>query len=120
MTDQSTYDVAVRPGQFEHSYARLPERCYARLAPTAVRHPRLVQFNSPLAEELGLDARKWTSETGVAVLAGNCQIPPDLVVDRWASDGKSSSHRPFLFRYDVWTMLHGQIREKITSALSIA
>jgi hypothetical protein len=32
------------------------------------------------------------------------QIPPDLVIDRWASDGESGSHRPFLFRYDVWTM----------------
>jgi hypothetical protein len=48
------------------------------------------------------------------------QIPPDLVVDRWASDGESGSHRPFLFRYDVWTMFHSQIREKITSALSMA
>jgi hypothetical protein len=48
------------------------------------------------------------------------QIPPDFVVDRWAPDGESGSHRPFLFRYDVWTMFHGQIREKITSALSMA
>src|SRR5262245_39253556 len=38
------------------------------------------------------------------------QIPPDLVVDQWAPDGESGSHRPFLFRYDVWTMFHGQIR----------
>jgi len=48
------------------------------------------------------------------------QIPLDLVVDRWASDGESSSHRPFLCQYDVWTMVRGQIREKITSVLSIA
>ncbi len=72
MTDQATYDIAVRQGQFANSYACLPERCYARLAPTAVQSPRLVQFNYPLAEELGLDAQEWTGETGVAILAGNC------------------------------------------------
>ena len=69
MTDQSTCEG--RQGQFAHSYACLPERFYARLAPTAVRRPRLVQFNSSLAEELGLDAQEWDGETGVAVLAGN-------------------------------------------------
>src|SRR5215475_13091666 len=72
ITDQSTSGVEVRQGQFANSYACLPERCYARLAPTAVRRPRLVQFNYPLAEELGLDAQEWASETGVAILAGNC------------------------------------------------
>src|SRR4051812_39958725 len=30
------------------------------------------------------------------------QIPPDLVVARWTSDGESGSHRHFLFRQDVW------------------
>jgi uncharacterized protein YdiU (UPF0061 family) len=71
LTDQATCDVEVRQGQFENSYACLPERFYARLAPTAVRNPRLVQFNYPLAEELGLDAQEWDGETGAAVLAGN-------------------------------------------------
>ena len=47
------------------------------------------------------------------------QTPPDLVVDRWASDSESGSRRPFLFRYDVSTMFRGQIGEKITSALSM-
>jgi protein adenylyltransferase len=64
--------LRVGQGQFEHSYACLPERFYARLAPTAVRSPRLVQFNYLLAEELSLDAQEWDDETGVAVLAGNC------------------------------------------------
>jgi hypothetical protein len=36
-------------------------------------------------------------------------IPPDLVVDRWACDGESGSHRNFLFRHNVWTMFHHQI-----------
>jgi serine/tyrosine/threonine adenylyltransferase len=57
--------------QFDTSYARLPERFYARLTPTPVRSPRMVKFNSPLAEELGLEAKQWESEMGVAVLSGN-------------------------------------------------
>jgi len=71
-----TTDTTLRPsdargGQFENTYARLPERFYARLAPTPVRNPRLVQFNSALAGELGLEARQWESEMGTAVLSGN-------------------------------------------------
>ena len=47
-------------------------------------------------------------------------IPPDLVVDQWAFDGESSSHRPSLLQDDVWTTLCPRISEKITLALSIA
>lgn len=57
--------------QCENTYARLPERFYARLAPSPVRSPRLVKFNSALAGELGLDAQAWESEMGAAVLSGN-------------------------------------------------
>jgi hypothetical protein len=50
---------------------------------------------------------------------GKTHIPLDLVVDHWASDGESSSHRPFLIRYDVWTIVRRQIHEKITLILSM-
>jgi hypothetical protein len=40
---------------------------------------------------------------------GKYHIPPDLVVDRWACDGESGSHRDFLFRHNVWMMFHRQI-----------
>ena len=33
---------------FDNSYARLPERFYARLAPTPVAEPRLVKLNTAL------------------------------------------------------------------------
>ena len=42
---------------FDNSYARLPERFYARLPPTPVAAPRLVKLNTALAAELGLDRR---------------------------------------------------------------
>jgi len=55
----------------ENSYARLPDRFYARLAPTQVRAPRLVKLNEGLARELGLDPDYLSSPEGVDILAGN-------------------------------------------------
>ncbi len=62
--------VRVRFG-FENSYARLPERFYARVNPVPVAAPRLVKVNVGLARELGLDPEALASEEGVAILAGN-------------------------------------------------
>src|ERR687893_2255887 len=59
------------PLPFDNTYARLPERFFARVAPTPVRAPRLVRVNAPLATQLGLDPEWLASEEGVAVLAGN-------------------------------------------------
>src|SRR5918998_343542 len=56
---------------FDNTYARLPERFFARVAPTPVRAPRLVRVNAPLATQLGLDPEWLASAEGVAVLAGN-------------------------------------------------
>jgi uncharacterized protein YdiU (UPF0061 family) len=56
---------------FDNSYARLPERFYARVAPTPVEAPRLVRLNEGLAEQLGLDPGWLAGPEGVAVLAGN-------------------------------------------------
>ena len=56
---------------FDNTYARLPERFSARVAPTRVKAPRLVRVNVPLATQLGLDPEWFASEEGVALLAGN-------------------------------------------------
>lgn len=56
---------------FDNSYARLPERFYARLNATPVAAPRLLKLNTRLAAELGLDAAWLASPEGVAALAGN-------------------------------------------------
>ena len=52
---------------FANTYARLPERFYARLDPTPVAAPRLIKVNTALAEQLGLDPDDLTAEA----LAGN-------------------------------------------------
>ena len=60
---------------FDNSYARLPERFYARVSPTKVREPRIVKVNHALAEQLGLDPAELDSADGALVLAGN--VLPD-------------------------------------------
>src|ERR1700689_4081253 len=61
---------AVRFG-FENTYARLPERFYARVDPTPVAAPRLVKVNTELARKLGLDPDALASPQGGEILAGN-------------------------------------------------
>lgn len=56
---------------FDNSYARLPDRFYARLSPTPVRAPRLLRLNEPLARDLGLDPAALSTPEGIEVLAGN-------------------------------------------------
>jgi len=56
---------------FDNSYARLPPRFYARVAPTKVREPRIIKVNSALAQLLGLDPAELASPEGAQVLAGN-------------------------------------------------
>jgi serine/tyrosine/threonine adenylyltransferase len=60
---------------FDNSYARLPERFYARLPPTPVAAPRLLKLNHALARQLGLDPDVLRSPEGVAILAGNRLAP---------------------------------------------
>src|SRR3954470_10008815 len=57
--------------RFDNSYARLPDRFFARLPPTPVTAPKLIKLNGQLASELGLDSEWLASPEGVQVLAGN-------------------------------------------------
>jgi uncharacterized protein YdiU (UPF0061 family) len=56
---------------FANTYARLPERFFAKVSPTPVVAPRLIQVNRKLADLLGIDPDWLASPEGVAVLAGN-------------------------------------------------
>ena len=59
---------------FENSYARLPGAFHTRVNPTAVAKPRIVFFNRPLAQSLGLDTSALSSPDAAAVFTGN-EIP---------------------------------------------
>src|ERR1700709_1945502 len=61
---------------FENTYARLPDRFYARVAPTPVRAPRLIRANTELALSLGLEADWLAGPEGLEVLAGR-NVPKD-------------------------------------------
>ena len=59
------------PFAFDNSYARLPERFFARLTPTPAPAPRLVRLNETLARHLGIDPDRLAAPEGVQMLAGN-------------------------------------------------
>ncbi|MEM7774946.1 MAG: YdiU family protein [Pseudomonadota bacterium] len=61
----------------QNTYAELPERFYAKLAPTPVAAPKLIKLNVELADLLGFDADALASQDGVSVLAGN-RLPDSL------------------------------------------
>ncbi len=56
---------------FDNSYARLPDRFFARLPPTPVSEPGLIQLNESLALELGLSPERLKTTEGIEILAGN-------------------------------------------------
>jgi len=56
--------------QFDNTYARLPERMFARAMPAPVREARCIIANHALAEELGLDLRAVTEQELASALAG--------------------------------------------------
>jgi serine/tyrosine/threonine adenylyltransferase len=56
---------------FDNSYARLPDRLYARLEPTPVAKPRLVAFNEPLARDLGAGALPPSTDALALMFSGN-------------------------------------------------
>ena len=56
---------------FDNTYARLPERFFAKQEPARVPKPQCVRINSSLAAALSIDADWLASPEGVDMLAGN-------------------------------------------------
>jgi uncharacterized protein YdiU (UPF0061 family) len=61
---------------FQHSYARELAGFYARVAPARAPAPRLLKFNTALAELLGLDLRALDEQQIAAIFSGNV-LPAD-------------------------------------------
>jgi len=57
--------------RFDNSFARELQRFYVPLRPALVPAPRLLFFNEPLADELGLDLTSLDSTARAAIFAGN-------------------------------------------------
>jgi uncharacterized protein YdiU (UPF0061 family) len=60
---------------FDNSYARLPDRMFARVAPDPAPAPQLLALNRPLAALLGIDAAALDTPEGAAWLSG-AAVPP--------------------------------------------
>jgi uncharacterized protein YdiU (UPF0061 family) len=74
----------------QNTYSALPSRFYVRVAPAPVRDPKLVAFNSRLAEELGLDPAALERE-GAAWFSGN-RTPEDADPIAMAYAGHQFGH----------------------------
>jgi serine/tyrosine/threonine adenylyltransferase len=72
------------------SYASLPERFFARVAPTPVAEPRLVKFNHALAADLNFRAGLDTEALG-SLFSGNV-LPPGAVPIAMAYAGHQFGH----------------------------
>ncbi len=70
-TLQSSRPASVPIGSLSSTYAQLPERFYARVAPSPVAAPRLICVNERLASTLGLELGHLDSQTLAEVFAGN-------------------------------------------------
>lgn len=59
---------------FDNSYQKLPERFYRPVTPTGAKAPRLIRFNTGLAEALNLDF-SGTDENGLAAIFSGNSLP---------------------------------------------
>ncbi|HYN00211.1 MAG TPA: protein adenylyltransferase SelO family protein, partial [Aestuariivirgaceae bacterium] len=57
---------------FDNTYARLPDRFFARVSPTPVAAPKLIRLNRQLAAHLRLDPDWLVRPEAVDILAGKC------------------------------------------------
>jgi uncharacterized protein YdiU (UPF0061 family) len=60
---------------FDNSYARLPSAFFVAQAPANVAQPKLVKFNTALAEELGLELAEIERLGAAAIFSGNTVLP---------------------------------------------
>ncbi|XOZ34214.1 protein adenylyltransferase SelO [Halomonadaceae bacterium KBTZ08] len=63
--------MPLPPFPFDNSYARLPEHFYQPAQPAQAPDPELIRFNSPLAEELGIDVNESDEHELASVFSGN-------------------------------------------------
>ena len=75
---------------FDNSYARLPERFFARLAPTRMPAPRLIRLNDALTRHLGLDPEQLSTPEGIDILAGR-RLPVGAAPLAWPMPDISSA-----------------------------
>jgi serine/tyrosine/threonine adenylyltransferase len=71
------FSVAVA---LRNSYAQLPDRFFSHVEPSPATAPKLVQFNAPLAVELGLTFDLSDPEAIAQVFSGNRLLPDSIPI----------------------------------------
>ena len=61
--------------RFDNTFARLPEKFFRRVSPTALPAPYLVSVNEKAAELIGLDAQEFRNPEFVEYFTGNKILP---------------------------------------------
>ena len=61
----------VTPFAFDNTYVELPETFHADATPTPVADPKLIQFNTELAQELGIDLEQLEAADPALIFSGN-------------------------------------------------
>ena len=56
---------------FDNSYSKLPNNFYEKILPDPVESPALIELNTMLAEELGLDLKGLKNKKGADFFSGN-------------------------------------------------
>ena len=56
---------------FDNTYEKLPKEFYSHINLSPVKSPKLIIFNYPLANSLGLNSDLLTSKDGVSILSGS-------------------------------------------------
>jgi len=73
MTDTPSHNT--HGWNFDNSYAQLPDVFFMAQKPIPVRKPKMLIFNTRLADFLGLDSNALSGTEGARIFAGN-EIPP--------------------------------------------
>ncbi|MDY0042373.1 MAG: protein adenylyltransferase SelO family protein, partial [Desulforhabdus sp.] len=61
--------------RFDNTYARLPEKFYARVKPAKVPKPELIKWNPELARELGAQQEPLSDRELAEVFTGQALLP---------------------------------------------
>ncbi len=61
--------------RFDNTYARLPEKFYARVAPARVSKPELIKWNEELAQQLGVQGERPPDRELAEIFTGQKLLP---------------------------------------------
>ena len=75
MLEQTSGTGALSPFAFDNTFAREMDGFWVKARPARAGAPRMVAFNSALAEDLGLETKELDSDLGTRWFAG-AELPP--------------------------------------------